>query len=114
MGSKYDDDDMSNGNSKGNDTSLIVNVNDTQSDIDEQEESNYSETEIKQPPSKKESSSKKSNRNSDSAKKRLVSTSSNESIYQHLRPHLISQLSQGKRLQKPIKRYVYIGKVVGP
>lgn len=72
MGSKYDD-DMSNGDSKGNDTSLIVNVNDTQSDIDEHEESNYSETEVKQQP-KKESSSKKTNRNSDSAKKRLVSS----------------------------------------
>ena len=48
MGSKSSnyDEDLSNGeSSKGNDTSLIVNVNDTQSDIDDNEESNYSENE---------------------------------------------------------------------
>lgn len=69
MGSKYNEDDMSNGNSKGNDTSLIVNVNDTQSDIDEHEESHYSEPEVKGKSSRKENSSKKSSRNNDSSKK---------------------------------------------
>lgn len=111
MGSKYNEDDMSNGNSKGNDTSLIVNVNDTQSDIDEHEESHYSEPEVKGKSSRKENSSKKSSRNNDSSKKRLVSTSTSNgalsfSIHHHLLTHLISQLSQGKGIQKPIKRCV--------
>lgn len=99
MGSKYDD-DLSNGDSKGNDTSLIVNVNDTQSDMDDHEELNYSETEVKMAPSKKESSSKKSNRNSDSAKKRLVSTSSIESILSTLTPSSYSSALTRKKNPK--------------
>ena len=65
------DEDMSNGeSSKGNDTSLIVNVNDTQSDIDEHEESNYSQTD-NHVSSKKVSPNKRS-RNDESSKKRFV------------------------------------------
>jgi len=85
-----DDDNISNGDesNKGNDTSLIVNVNDTQSDIDEQEEaSNYSETDVveqveeedeeteKTEKKEKETPTKKSTqRNGDSSKKRFVKT----------------------------------------
>lgn len=79
MGTKSknnDDDDISNGesNNKGNDTSLIVNVNDTQSEIDEPEESNYSESEIQESSSpKKESPSKKpASRNGTATKKRFA------------------------------------------
>ena len=69
MGSKSNnyDQDMSNGDSKGNDTSLIVNVNDTHSDIDE---SNYSETDNHE--SSKKMSSNKRSRNDESSKKRFV------------------------------------------
>lgn len=43
--SSYDE-ELSNGeSSKGNNSSLIVNVNDTQSDIEDHEESNYSDQE---------------------------------------------------------------------
>lgn len=65
MGSKsinYDEDFSNGESSKGNDTSLIVNVNDTQSDIDEHEESNYSENENGE-------TAKKRSRNDDSSKR---------------------------------------------
>ena len=75
MGSKSNNygEDMSNGESnKGNDTSLIVNVNQTPSDNDDdQEEYSYSEVENHES-LKKESSSKKSRNHANSSKRRFV------------------------------------------
>ncbi|KAJ6224512.1 hypothetical protein RDWZM_003057 [Blomia tropicalis] len=57
--------DMSNEDSSKNDTSLIVNVNDTQSDIDDHDESNYSDNENDESP-KKDTSATKRSRSDDS------------------------------------------------
>lgn len=73
MASKSDfDEELSNGgeSSKGNNTSLIVNVNDTQSDLEEQESLNYSdheENESENESSEKKESEKKSSKKDDSS-----------------------------------------------
>lgn len=71
MGSKSGnyDIDMSNEDSSKNDTSLIVNVNDTQSDIDDHDESNYSDNENDESPKKDTSATKRSR--SDDSKRRF-------------------------------------------
>lgn len=103
MGTKSknnDDDDISNGesNSKGNDTSLIVNVNDTQSEIDEHEESNYSESEIQESSSpKKESPSKKpASRNGNATKKRFACFTKYEPTFRLLTPTFTCYFSTRK------------------